>query len=854
MSSKKSKGKKKGQAVTLDVQWGNNESALPTQATAPAPRERRYGSGGYGGGGFGGSGGGYGSNRSFGGSGGGGDSETGPWRRGPSSASTSGPPSFGGGGGGGGGGFNRSGDRGGDRSGPPRSSFNFRRNDNEENGNNEAESNTNWRDAKKKEPPKISLNTGGPRSGGGLNSNPWRKDSSDAGIGRSAFGQKTAPSPPPQQFGGGRDSFGNRSNGSFGGGDRGGGGFGGGGGRFGGGGSFGGGGGGSFGGGGGRFGGGSDHSASSAPSKFNKGGGFGGDVLSKLGNGGTRLSYGRFGALIDDKPNETADTGAFQAPSKNKSSRFAAPLDTKENQAFPSLASNGAATQAKKPPRDLTVEQLKQELRKDRLERQQKQQQQQQQQEKKAQKDGNKGKSKKSGTSTQSQTSKGKSDKNLKNGAKDSKKSQQQQKQPSTQQQKQQQQKREQELQQQQQKLEKKLTKQFNKEHLGNAKPIEVNEETLRLIEVGLNQVHQKENILQRDEENFEKIAVLLYNVMFSKKNLNRKKQEDVIDLDTMYDIIYNKTRLKEDKGKFLALVLEMLSQIETKRSCLKVVPLLQRADILNKYLIHTPEIESKQTETEFEEYRLNYAYPLSQDIYDELNTLISNQASCEQIVEFLRTAKSKRMIYSNYKTMYIILEYVLKAMYFSKCDENEEEKNEQLAKELLTPKKNAKTLLAQIIYLLHCKNEEEDKEEEEEEHDGDEEDAEEEEVEDVDSHSLLILATIISISSELNNNHCGLLSLLSVMESCNVIKFETVKKFWLESMNDEYTSDRAMAQSKLTDWYVALDERQARLAMERANADEEDDDYDNEYAGNLMNKPKHKTAADYQQFSLYND
>jgi len=69
--------------------------------------------------------------------------------------------------------------------------------------------------------------------------------------------------------------------------------------------------------------------------------------------------------------------------------------------------------------------------------------------------------------------------------------------------------------------------------------------------------------------------------------------------------------------------------------------------------------------------------------------------------------------------------------------------------------------------------------------------------------------------------------------------------------MNDKYTINRLLATSKLSDWYNELDARQARLAMERDNEANYEDDYDDSYAGNLYEKPKHKTAADYQAFSL---
>ena len=78
-------------------------------------------------------------------------------------------------------------------------------------------------------------------------------------------------------------------------------------------------------------------------------------------------------------------------------------------------------------------------------------------------------------------------------------------------------------------------------------------------------------------------------------------------------------------------------------------------------------------------------------------------------------------------------------------------------------------------------------------------------------------------------------------MESCNCIKFNVVKKFWLDASIDSYTKDRSSAMIKLGDWYVKLDEREAKRAMEREAYQEYGaDEYDDEYAGNLFEKPKH--------------
>eukprot|EP00483_Globobulimina_turgida_P007801 UN07816 len=62
-------------------------------------------------------------------------------------------------------------------------------------------------------------------------------------------------------------------------------------------------------------------------------------------------------------------------------------------------------------------------------------------------------------------------------------------------------------------KVDKKLVRKFNREHLGQNKWIEINGDTERLIISGLS---QKENILCRNEENYEKIANLLCSVILN--------------------------------------------------------------------------------------------------------------------------------------------------------------------------------------------------------------------------------------------------------------------------------------------------------------------------------------------------
>ena len=402
----------------------------------------------------------------------------------------------------------------------------------------------------------------------------------------------------------------------------------------------------------------------------------------------------------------------------------------------------------------------------------------------------------------------------------------------------------------QQPKVDKKMVKKFNKDCLGQNKPFEVNNDTERFITYGLS---QKENILLREDENYEKIAVKLYEVLVSDKNVKNKNKSKIIDLDKVYNIIFNKTKLNEHQKTFLALNLEIVSQIETKKSCLVAVKMLDEGDILDKYFINIPKINAPKTMQEFDDYGLNYAYPLDKEIYENIEGIINNQGSLTDIIEFLTNLQQKQKCFTNYKTMKMILNYALNTVYFSKCVDNDDEKNEELAKQLLIAKRiKEKTELGRLIHLLHCKGEEKDDDDDEEDEDDEEEEEEDEEEDDeVDGHSVLIMSNIISTSSSLNNNNNGLLALLKTIEVANLIKFQAIRKFWHDGMNDKYTIDRLSAVSKLGDWYNELDARQARLQAERDNNATYEEEYDDSYAGNLYEKPKHKTAADYQAFSL---
>jgi len=266
-----------------------------------------------------------------------------------------------------------------------------------------------------------------------------------------------------------------------------------------------------------------------------------------------------------------------------------------------------------------------------------------------------------------------------------------------------------------QQKVDKKLVKKFNRECLGNNKPIEINNDTERLILFGLS---QKENILKRDEENYEKIAQLLCGVIVDEKNIKNKNKNKVIGLDKIYDIIYNKTNLRESTQEFVALVLEILSLIEIKKSCLSVVDSIDSKDMMRKYLAKTPDVGTKGIMKEFDEYGLQYVYPLNDEIIKDIQNQIDQKVSLDQLLQSLLNMKDKQIIYSNYKTLNIILPYILKTFYFNKCTQNDEEKNEEIAKSLIISQKTAeKTVFAQIINLLCYKDDSKNDDDEEMRH-----------------------------------------------------------------------------------------------------------------------------------------
>merc|ERR1712228_924711 len=501
-------------------------------------------------------------------------SDASAWRRGPSapqpsfqspSSFNTGPPSdnrstFGSGGGG------------------DRSSFGaFRSNNNDRNDNmndfGASESDTDWRRNKKpKEQPKISLNSTISPSN---NVNPW--NASNADMKRSSFGSKSQSQSPASSNSFNRNAFGSKSNDSY---TPRSGGFG-----------------------SGRFNndsngmskfnrgrGGASKFGSASTSKFNTGGGFGAAALKNIDNGNPRLSYtknNRFAAIMDDNSPKN-NSVSLQLPSKVQSNRFAnvqsAPsTQQQQQQSYPGL-DNGNKTITKRiePKREKTTTELQKEyndkIRRDKARKNAMNENKENENKEKGKNKNNKKTQKQSNKQTHLQSKNTNKDK-LSNG-----------------QQKKVQNKKNKQV------IDIKMVKKFNKDCLRENKAIELNANTERFILYGLS---QKDNVLTRYEDNYEKIANMLCLVVLNKKNLKNKDKKKGITLNTVYDIIFNQTSLKETETEFIALCLEILSVIENMKSPLYLVSVLSEFDILSKYLLQMPQIDTVEIMTEFVEYGL---------------------------------------------------------------------------------------------------------------------------------------------------------------------------------------------------------------------------------------------------------
>jgi len=134
------------------------------------------------------------------------------------------------------------------------------------------------------------------------------------------------------------------------------------------------------------------------------------------------------------------------------------------------------------------------------------------------------------------------------------------------------------------------------------------------------------------------------------------------------------------------------------------------------------------------------------------------------------------------------------------------------------------------------------------------EEDEEEDEEEDdeVDSHRLLVLSGLISVSGERKDKNVGLVALLKALELSGFLQYSVIQCLVQSGQSDSYTVGRLGALSKMSDWITDLDSRMARIRAEKDEEEEdEEDDYDDGYVGNVLAARKHKTAADYEQLSF---
>merc|ERR1712187_539307 len=103
---------------------------------------------------------------------------------------------------------------------------------------------------------------------------------------------------------------------------------------------------------------------------------------------------------------------------------------------------------------------------------------------------------------------------------------------------------------------------------------------------------------------------------------------------------------------------------------------------MMRKYLAKTPDVGTKGIMKEFDEYGLQYVYPLNDEIIKDIQNQIDQKVSLDQLLQSLLNMKDKQIIYSNYKTLNIILPYILKTFYFNKCTQNDEKKMEKEKKE----------------------------------------------------------------------------------------------------------------------------------------------------------------------------
>jgi len=695
-----------------------------------------------------------------------------------------------------------------------------------------------WRSREKKpQPPlppaKVSLNS----SGAGSGANPWDKKEN---------------APKTSKFGGGNGngnggSMDSNSTSKFGGG--------GGGSKFG-------------GGGGGKFGGSS--------------GGFGASVLQNIGNGGPRLSYkqpnsGRFGGLLNDR--ESSRSAELTKPER-RSNRFGDMMQNGDSapQSYPGLAKTKEVRQRD----EKTVEELKREVKKlneiarartaaEEKAKEEAEAKKNPQKFKKGQKAQKNAKAKPN-TKSQSKAQKGNQSQPAK--AKGQNQSQHKSKGPSNANSKNNQptkpassgpsekelaarnaeaEKRRMANEKKQKAADRKLLRKFNKEHIGQGKLMLIDSDTRRLIIAGLSQTP---NILLRDVQNFEKIAKFIVKALLDPKNIKNKKQNTKITLQSVYAAILSAEPLQSDPPSLLALSLEILSTYEAEASSLAMVAAVDEFNIVEA-LRALPEVESKQSAQEFEEYGLQFVYPIHENITAQFTAHIASEPSMAEVLTFLKKTRKKcsgKRCFSNYKTLRMVLEYMARRFFFDVSEVKEQPQKPQKGDDVEALFETAKALVyegdksrpkkefVQILEVL-CYAEASSAQSEEEEEEDDEE-------EEVDSHRLLVLSGLMSVGSECNAL-MALLALLKALELSSFLKYSVIQKL-VRAHSDSYTKGRLAALSKMSDWITELDSRMARIRMEKDNEEEDEEDgYDDGYVGNVLAPRKHKTAADYENLSF---
>jgi len=530
-------------------------------------------------------------------------------------------------------------------------------------------------------------------------------------------------------------------------------------------------------------------------------------------------SNSRFGSLRDNE--STATSSSFQKPVATKSSRFGSlntsPSMKKEQEAFPGLKSTKNQSAPKR--QEKTVEELNKELKELRLKDQ-----------REAKAAGKEPPALGGGSQRRRRRKKKEKEKELKaQGPTEEELAQREAERIKAQEEA-------------KRKERQRLLRKFKKA-LKEKKALEVGPDTMKMLEIGLS---VKGNILKQSEENYEKIARMVAGVLMNKSNV----KGEGITLADVYRVIFEQKVLRSAETEFVALVLEILSQIEEQQSPLAVVSAVEGSepDVLREYLSEIPSVRTEKIQNEFVEYGLQFVFPLDDDAVLRVQQHLDSKPSVEAMLEFVSAQSAKTKIHSNYRTMGLMLSYSLNAFYFAECTDRDTDQCYDLAKELIyapdrSGDRKPMTRLIRMLCYAEDEGKGDDEEEEEEEEDDDDE---------VSSHSLLALSMILTASSRRQNEHHGLVPLLRAIDDEGLIPYAAVEAF-VQIQEDRFTEERLAALSKMTDWIAELDHRAMKLReLAAQEAVSEDEDYDDGYVGNVFKPRVHKTAADYEQpFSL---